>query len=208
LIRQQPYYVAITRYFEDEPQREQLGTDEVEVAWDRYRGGLEYMLAHCGTQLGAEERSGLHLRVQALIAECIAVAIRLRHARKRSAIDSYYLGARLCGMGYERLVPVPMRTLASMAMLEFLLCDSELNRGVRQLLCVGRSAAEDRDYLRRESRVPVEFVGDLDDIEALRDTLLFVRDEAPAALRLDSAHAAQRNVRVLHEHDLAAKFSL
>jgi hypothetical protein len=207
LIRAQPYYVAITRYFEDE-QREQLGTDEVEVAWDRYRGGLEYMLARCGTQLSAEERSGFHLRVQAMIAERIAVAIRLRHAKQRNAIDSYYLGVRLHGMGYERLLPVPMGTLASAAMLEFLLRDSELNRGVRQLLCVGASAGDERDYLKREARVPVEFAADLDDIDKLDDTLLFVRDGAVAAQRLCGARAAQRNVHLVREADLAAKFAL
>lgn len=206
LIRAQPYYVAITRYFEDE-QREQLGTDEVEVAWDRYRGGLEYLLARCGT-LGPEERSGFHLRVQAMIAERIAVAIRLRHAKKRDPIDSYYLGARLRGMGYEQLLPVPMSTLASAAMLEFLLRDSELNRGVRQLLCVGTSAGDERDYLKREARVPVAFAADLDDIDTLRDTLLFVRDGAHAAQRLDGAIAAQRNVHLVREADLAAKFAL
>ena len=58
LIRQQPFYVAITRYFDDEV-REQLGTDEVEHAWDRYRGGLEYLMARTGTPISAEERTGL-----------------------------------------------------------------------------------------------------------------------------------------------------
>jgi hypothetical protein len=166
------------------------------------------MLARCGTQLSAEERSGFHLRVQAMIAERIAVAIRLRHAKQRNAIDSYYLGVRLRGMGYERLLPVPMGTLASAAMLEFLLRDSELNRGVRQLLCVGASAGDERDYLKREARVPVEFAADLDDIDKLDDTLLFVRDGAVAAQRLCGARAAQRNVHLVREADLAAKFAL
>ena len=49
LIQRQPFYVSITRYFEDD-QREQLGNSEVEHAWDRYRGGLEYMIARTGAR--------------------------------------------------------------------------------------------------------------------------------------------------------------
>jgi hypothetical protein len=35
LIRQRPFYVAITSYFADET-RSQVGNGEVEIAWDRY----------------------------------------------------------------------------------------------------------------------------------------------------------------------------
>ncbi len=207
LIQKEPFYVAITRYFADE-EREQLGTDEVEVAWDRYRGGLEYMLAACGNTLTAEERSGFHLRVQRLIADRIAVAIRLRHHKGRSAIDSYYLGMRLRGLGYEQLLPVPMQTLASQAMLEFMLQDPEIHRGMAQIICVGHTPPEERDYFKRSARVPVRFEPDLEDCVGLSDSLLFVRDDAPRARHIDGALAAQCNVRVLHERHLAAKFGL
>ena len=207
LIQQQPFYVAITRYFEDDT-REQLGNDEVEHAWDRYRGGLEYMIARTGMPITAEERFGYHLRVQEMVAGRMAVAIRLRHANKRNPIDTYYLAMRLRGMGYEPLLPVPLATLASEAMLAFMLRDPELTRGVRQLVCVGSSGGDEREYLTREAGVPVEFVPDLAGCEALSDALLFVRSDAVAAQQLDSAQAAQRNVRVLHERHLASKFGL
>jgi poly(ribitol-phosphate) beta-N-acetylglucosaminyltransferase len=207
LIQKEPFYVAITRYFADE-EREQLGTDEVEVAWDRYRGGLEYMMAACGNTLAAEERSGFHLRVQRLIADRIAVAIRLRHHKGRSAVDNYYLGMRLRGLGYEQLLPVPMQTLASQAMLEFMLQDPEIHRGTTQIICVGHTPPEERDYFKRSARVPVRFETDLEDCAGLSDALLFVRDDAPRAQHIDGALAAQHNVRVLHERHLAAKFGL
>ena len=206
LIQKEPFYVAITRYFADE-EREQLGSDEVEVAWDRYRGGLEYMLAACGNTLTAEERSGFHLRVQRLIADRIAVAIRLRHHKGRSAIDSYYLGMRLRGLGYEQLLPVPMQTLASQAMVEFMMQDPEIHRGMAQIICVGHTPPEERDFFRRNARVPVRFEADMDDCVGLSDALLFVRDDARGAQGIDSALAAQHNVRVLHERHLAAKFA-
>ena len=207
LIQQQPFYVAITRYFGDD-EREQLGADEVEQAWDRYRGGLEYMLARSGPAVGAEERIGLQLRIQEMVASRMAVAIRLRHRKKRNAIDSYYLAMRLRGMGFEAKLPVPMAALASEALIAFLLRDPELTRGVQQMICVGTTGNDERDYLAREAGVPVEFVADLTDCNGLSDTLLFVRGDAAAAQSLDSAQAAQRNVRVLHERHLASKFGL
>jgi hypothetical protein len=207
LIQQQPFYVAITRYFEDDT-REQLGTDEVEHAWDRYRGGLEYMLARSGAAITAEERSGFHLRVQQMIAVRMAVAVRLRHLKQRNAIDTYMLAMRLRGMGYQQLLPVPLATLASAAMLEFLLRDPELTRGVRQMICIGTTPPEERTYLVRSANVPVEFVADLERCDHLSNSLLFIRDDAHAAQQLASASAAQRNVRVLHERDLASKFGV
>ncbi len=207
LIQQQPFYVAITRYFDDDT-REQLGTDEVEHAWDRYRGGLEYMLARTGTPITAEERSGFHLRVQQMIAARMSVAIRLRHLKKRAPIDTYYLAMRLRGLGYEHMLPAPMATLASEAMIDFLLRDPEINRGMRQMVCVGSTGREERDYLSRHATLPVEFVPDLHGCGNLSDALLFIRDDAVAPYHLDRADHAQRNLRVLRESDLASKFGL
>ena len=207
MIQREPFYVAITRYFANED-REQLGTDEVEGAWDRYRGGLEYMLAACGPSLSDEERSAFHLRVQRMIADRIAVAIRLRHAKRRSAIDSFYLAMRLRGMGYEALLPVPMETLCVQAMLEFLSKDPEIQRGMRQVVCVGECLPDMRELFERTMHLPVRFEPDCEDAGELSDTLLFVREDAVAAQDIDCALAAQRNVRVLHERHLAAKFGL
>ena len=57
-------------------------TSEVEVAWDRYRGGLEYILARAGSQIARRGALGLHLRIQKMIAVRMSVAIRLRHAEE------------------------------------------------------------------------------------------------------------------------------
>ena len=115
LIQQEPFYVSITRYFADDT-RKQTGNDEVEHAWDRYRGGLEYMIARTGVRIGAEERVGLHPRIQQMIAARMSVAIRLRQPRTRNPLDTYYIAMRLQGMGYESLLPVPLDKLASKAM--------------------------------------------------------------------------------------------
>ena len=36
-----PFYLFVTHYFDDEV-RTQAGNEQVEYAWDSYRGGLEY----------------------------------------------------------------------------------------------------------------------------------------------------------------------
>lgn len=208
MIRQQPFYVSITRYFADE-ERSQLGTDEVEYAWDRYRGGLEYLLARSGVPISAEERSGYLLRINHMVAARMAVAVRLRHAKKRPPIDTYYLAMRLAGMGYAHLLPVPLPTLASAAMIDFLLTDTELTRGARQMVCVGQVDPKIRDYFVQHAKVPVEFVPDLRSAEHLRDALLFVFTTATAAQDLAPEHDwAERNVRLVREKDLAGKFGL
>ena len=207
LIQREPFYVSITRYFADEV-REQAGNSEVEHAWDRYRGGLEYMVARTGPAIDVEERFGLHARIQKMIAARMAVAIRLRHANKRDPVDTYHLAMRLRGLGYESLLPVPLTTLASEAMLAFVMGDGELHRGVRQMICIGTSDRGERDYFTREASMPVEFLPDLERCEHLSDALLFVRDDAVKAQELDSVAAAGRNVRIVRERDLAARFGL
>jgi hypothetical protein len=207
LIQRESFYVSITRYFEDDV-REQLGSSEVEHAWDRYRGGLEYMIARTGVAIGAEERFGLHARIQQMIAARMAVAIRLRHLNKRDPVDTYHLAMRLRGLGFESLLPVPLMTLASEAMLAFVMRDKELHRGVRQMICIGTSDRGERDYFMREARVPVEFAADMERCAHLSDALLFVRDDAVKAQELDSVAAAPRNVRIVRERDVAARFGL
>ena len=209
LIQQQPFYVSITRYFADE-NRNQLGADEVEHAWDRYRGGLDYLLACSQENLGVEERQGYQMRIQRMVAQRMAVALRLRHAKGRDPVDTYYIAMRLRGMGYEAMLPVPLATLASAAALHFLLTDTELNRGMKQLLCVGPKDAAVGAYLRQHAALPVEFMARPPGGVDLAHTLVFLRDAAAgcSAVAPDATELTRRNARVVTEHDLMAKFGL
>jgi poly(ribitol-phosphate) beta-N-acetylglucosaminyltransferase len=206
LIRQEPFYVSITRYFADE-QRTQAGNEEVEYAWDRYRGGLEYLMARAGDTLGAEERAGFALRIQQMIAVRMSVAIRLRHAAHRDPVDTYTIAMRLRGMGYEGLSPVPLPLLASQATLHFLLRDPLLNRGVEQLVCIGRFDAGTAGYLKQHAQVPVRFCDQPPRAEELRNTLLFVDDEHDDSA-LDDMLCAGHNLQVVRVRDLCARFGL
>jgi poly(ribitol-phosphate) beta-N-acetylglucosaminyltransferase len=206
LIQKMPFYVSITRYFADE-ERSQTGNEEVEVAWDRYRGGLEYMLARAGSQIAPEERAGFHLRIQKMIAVRMSVAVRLRHNKKRNPLDTYYIATRLKGMGYESLLPVPLATLASEAMLEFLLKDPVINRGVERMLTVGPFEPGARDYLRRHAPHPISFVDALPSPTALGNTLVFVSDRNNDVAITDTLFE-QGQLNMVRERDLVARFNL
>ena len=206
LIQKAPFYVSITRYFADE-ERSQAGNEEVEVAWDRYRGGLEYILARAGSQVAPEERSGFHLRIQKMIAVRMSVAVRLRHLKKRNPLDTYYIATRLKGMGYEGLLPVPLETLASEAMIDFLLHDPVINRGVDRLITVGPIDAGARDFLSRRSPRPVSFVDTLPPASSLAHALVFVSDRNEDGDATDIAFD-QGAINMVRERDLAARFSL
>ena len=206
LIQKAPFYVSITRYFADE-ERSQAGNEEVEVAWDRYRGGLEYILARAGSQVAPEERSGFHLRIQKMIAMRMSVAVRLRHLNKRNPLDTYYIATRLKGMGYEGLLPVPLETLASEAMIDFLLHDPVINRGVDRLITVGPIDAGARDFLSRRSPRPVSFVDTLPPASSLARALVFVSDRNDDGDAPDIAFD-QGVINMVRERDLAARFGL
>jgi len=206
LIQKMPFYVAITRYFAEE-ERSQAGNEEVEVAWDRYRGGLEYMLARAGKQIAPEERAGFHLRIQQMIALRMSVAVRLRHAKKRNPLDTYYIATRMKGMGYEDLLPVPLTTLASEAMLDFLLKDPVINRGVERMVTVGPFDFGARDYLRRNAPHPVSFVDTLPSPCDLANALVFV-SECNDDSEITDALFEQGHLNMVRERDLLARFGL
>ena len=206
LIQKAPFYVSITNYFADD-QRSQAGNDEVEVAWDRYRGGLEYMLARAGDQIAAEERAGFHLRIQQMIAVRMSVAVRLRHHKKRNPLDTYYIASRMKGMGYESLLPVPMATLASAAMLEFLLHDPVINRGVKRLVTVGPFDKGACDYLRCNAPHPVTFADTLPPPAGLADALVFVSN-CNADADLTDRLFEQGGLNLVRERDLVKRFSI
>ncbi len=206
LIQREPFYVSITRYFAGE-NRTQAGSEEVEYAWDRYRGGLEYLMARAGNAIHAEERAGFALRIQQMIAVRMSVAIRLRHAGHKDPVDTYTIAMRLRGMGYEHLSPVPMPQLASQATLHFLLRDPLLNRGVEQLVCVGRFDPGAAGYLQQHAAVPVRFIDGLPDAQTLHNALLFV-SEAQDDFDLDDALRATHNLQLVRERDLCARFGL
>ncbi|OBI90988.1 glycosyltransferase family A protein [Mycobacterium sp. 1245805.9] len=116
----EPFYRQVVGYFEDEPHT-QLGHEEVKVGWDRYRGGLEYILARFASLLSAEDLDACHLAIDRFVRIRMHVGLRLRTHEGKDWIDNYYIANRLrCG-GDDSLLPAPYETYRINAALEYLL---------------------------------------------------------------------------------------
>lgn len=200
LLQKDPFYVSITQYFADE-KRSQAGSEEAEYAWDRYRGGLEYVLGRASEHLMAADRINFSQRIQHLIAQRISVAVRLRHVHDRDPVETYYLAYRLKAMGEDRMLPLPMAQLRGQAALGFLATDPELNRDVSELICVGHFQPDVLEFLRRRARLPMRVESDADSLADAHDALVFASNQA----QLD-ALPRRANLRVVSERELMQKF--
>lgn len=200
LFLKDPFYVSVTNYFADH-RREQGGTQEAEVAWDRYRAGLEYVMGRASEQFDDAGRLRATLGIQDMLTDRIAVAVRLRMFANRDPVETYYLAYRLKAMGAPHKLPVPMDHLRGAAALGFLFNDPELNRGMTRLVCVGSPEPALRSNIEAATRLPVSFERSLSDLSPLSNALILLLGNADA----DYVPSGD-NVRVVREHALMQKF--
>lgn len=197
-----PFYVAITNYFADH-QRQQAGNGEVEYAWDRYRGGLEHVLGRAMPQITSRQRVEFTLRIQDMITERMSVAVRMRVANQRDAIETYYLAYRLRALGGEHLLPVALGALATAAAVQFLTWDQELNRGITQLVCLGECPQDLRALIEAKAVVPVRYTNDVASLQGLdENTLVLLRARHENEPLPSDCHA-----RLVFERNLMSKFA-
>ena len=197
-----PFYVAITNYFADH-QRQQAGNGEVEYAWDRYRGGLEHVLGRAIPQITHQQRVEFTLRIQDMITERMSVAVRMRLGNQRDAIETYYLAYRLRALGGEQLLPVDLGTLATMAAVQFLTQDQELNLGITQLVCLGEYPQALRALIDDKAAVPVRYTTEVASLHGLDErTLVLLRAGHERAALPDDCEA-----RLVSERTLMSKFA-
>ena len=97
IFKKDPFYCFSTKYFHDE-KRLQAGNEEVEYAWDRYRGGLEHMLSFAKVTLTDQDQIWFRWAIQEFVVKRMLVGLRFRLMNKRNPVDIYYLAARICGM--------------------------------------------------------------------------------------------------------------
>ena len=116
----EPFYRQVIRYFEDES-RSQYGHEEVKFAWDRYRGGLEYILAKVAHRLDEHNLAWCHRAIDHFTRVRMSVALRLRTAEGGNWVDNYYIACRLRSGGNDSLLPAPYETYRTNAALEYLL---------------------------------------------------------------------------------------
>jgi poly(ribitol-phosphate) beta-N-acetylglucosaminyltransferase len=197
-----PYYVSISRYFADDT-RAQIGAQEAEVAWDTYRGGLESILARA--KVADARRHGFLRRIDDMIGERLAVAVRLRSLRNADSVECYLLALRATALGAAALLPLPLISLAVRAMLWFLVNDAELNRGRPRVLCIGAFPAGYVEFLQQIGGGRVTFDGSATDVAGAHDCVMFFR--APPVI--DDAvrrSLGEANVALVLEPDLLARF--
>lgn len=120
LFAQRPFYRSVSNYFEGES-RSQAGVEDVKIGWDRYRGGLEYILSRFSSKLSAEDLMKCRSEIDRFTAIRMSVGLRLRTIQNQNWVDNYYLAARLRSTGFEELLPAPYDHYRVNAALEYLL---------------------------------------------------------------------------------------
>lgn len=137
LIMKRHFYYASTQYFEGE-KLEQQGNIEVEYAWDRYRGGLEYLLGRALPGLNHEKLSLFRAGIDEFVATRMLVALKMRILNNRNPIENYYLAARLCGLGKKEKLPVSYDNIRTEAVIWYLCNDKFLLRNKNNIVLIGK----------------------------------------------------------------------
>lgn len=119
-FRPEPFYRSVTRYFPNES-RNQAGIEEVKIGWDRYRGGLEYILAKVAHLLDSDNLAWCHRAIDHFVRVRMNVALRLRTLDGKDWVDNYYIANRLRSVGDDSFLPAPYETYRVNAALEYLL---------------------------------------------------------------------------------------
>lgn len=115
----EPFYRQVIRYFDDES-RNQAGHEETKIGWDRYRGGLEYILARFASSLSADDLAWCHRAIDEFARARMSVGLRVRTDEGKDWIDNYYIANRLRCAGNDSLLPAPYETYRINAALEYL----------------------------------------------------------------------------------------
>lgn len=114
-----PFYRSVTRYFADET-RTQAGNEQVKHAWDRYRGGLEYLFGKFSHTLPASERPEWLNAINQFILVRMKVALRLRTQEGGDWISNYYIANRIRALGEAADLPAPYDLYRVNAAFEYL----------------------------------------------------------------------------------------
>ncbi len=204
MFRKEPYYTTITNYFPGEGDRGQFGHAEVQDHWDRYRGGLEYILARIPpAQLTNQQKASALMQIQRFIAIRLNVALKLRIQGKRDPIDTYYLACRLKAMGFPELIPAPFGAICGAAIVRYILTGHVSSDRFEKILCVGDIDAGLRKMLSDAGNLPVEDVAGFDPAMH-RNALVLVPGSARTGF--DHVMLADHQLRVLGLEDLLRKF--
>jgi len=187
IFKKKPFYCASNSYFEHE-QREQLGNEETEYAWDRYRGGLEHMLSKVFPHLNEEQRLGFTKSIHSFVASRMLVGLRLRLSNERNPIDSYYLATRIAGMVDKSRLLFDYESIREAAAIWYLGNDPNLLRNKKAIVLFDFDQ-NSVEAISQKSSIPVfdekDYVGEYKNLVILhkenpKQSALFYRAEDPS----------------------------
>jgi glycosyltransferase involved in cell wall biosynthesis len=200
-----PYYITITKHFEGD-NRQQLGHVELLTAWDRYRGGLEYILSRIPQEKLTVGKFQQHLiLIQKFIAMRLHVCLRLRIASKHDAMDTYYIACRLRAMGYPDLIPVDFHEIRTHAAVHYFLKSPTASDVLDKLVCVDGIPEIFMNILRTRSNKPPTIVNTFSP-EAYPQALTLIPGSV-RDLKVNPAILAEYKIRLMGVADLMKKFA-
>jgi len=193
LFLDDPYYLSTTanKYFETD-ERQPAGAIETETAWDKYRGGLEYLVSTT-KQLSLPKREQLLSSINTFVAERMAIGLRLRIKNQRNPIDNYLLAKRILGLTPKATLPISIGQLRSIAALYYLGTDPLLLRGRTRINVLGNPDSKVLTYLNDISTLPI-----VRNEEVRSEDLVFSRTGEP--------DLCGQKTRVVYEKELLQRF--
>lgn len=182
----QPFYRSVVAS-KVAPDRSQTGNEEVMVAWDKYRGGLEYFLymaAKRGKLSTTPEARAIYEEMcKVFTLNRMAVAVRFWAVRK-DFIKAYELYTRIAlgGMGDHPEVAALRRSFPMLVAMQTLAYQVTATAGVDRLILSGMADPALITELLREVGLPpeIDVTADLDDNDpiGIENTMIFAADMA------------------------------
>ncbi|MBB3543629.1 MULTISPECIES: glycosyltransferase family 2 protein [unclassified Rhizobium] len=182
----QPFYRSVVAS-KVAPDRSQTGNEEVMVAWDKYRGGLEYFLymaAKRGKLSTTPEARAIYEEMcKVFTLNRMAVAVRFWAVRK-DFIKAYELYTRIAlgGMGDHPEVAALRESFPMLVAMQTLAYQVTATAGVDRLILSGMADPALITELLRDVGLPpeIDVTADLDDNDpiGIENTMIFAADMA------------------------------
>ena len=187
-----PYYTSVVDYFEDEG-RVTEGGKEVQYAWDRYRGGLEYFAAQLVDRLDKPNAEIMYQSITKFVIDRMMAAIEVRLRAGGNPLDIYFLARRLVGLGQRDHLPLRFNEIRTRAALWYLGNDINLTKNAVQILMVGQINEILVQLVEEQARLPVKRISTFD--QHVRNSVCLISDQnMPSPQILKDLEANQNTI--------------
>lgn len=197
LYSSKPFYISVTSYFQDET-REQAGHVETEHAWDKYRGGLEFLLGRSIDNLTVDEVAYFRNKIDRIILDRMLVALKLRINSNRNPYENYQLASRIRGLGGEPYLPIKIHHIRSKAIINYLTSDVDLLENISKIYMLGDFDSNVVSEIK--SLTELEFDSGLDLQMINPNTLVLIKGDNVEDFKFDPS------IKVVTERQLLEKF--